>query len=181
MTTAITFTKMEAARRQLRSAIELWFAAGDPVSIHTLAAAAHQIIHDLNTRNKGPDLLLDAKFIKSEYRKEFVADIKSASNFMKHADRGKMGSARTFEFDPESNDNFIMFSIIGIRYLGEKLGAEEIAFERWHTFRNPNLMSDAGKTQFEKTFTATQLEAFRGIKKHKFLEAFRLFERQSDV
>ncbi len=94
MTTPITLTKMEAARRQLRSAIELWFAEGDPVSVHTLAAAAHQIIHDLNRRNKGPDLLRDTKFIKSEYRNEFVSDIKSASNFMKHADRGKMGQPK---------------------------------------------------------------------------------------
>ncbi len=72
-----------------------------------------------------------------------------------------------------------MFSIIGIEYLGEKLGAEEIAFERWHTFRNPNLMSDAGKVQFDKAVTVAQLEIFRTIKKHKFLEAVRLLVRQS--
>src|SRR5207245_10811773 len=34
----ITVTKLDAARRQLRTAIRLWFEEGDPVSIHTLAA-----------------------------------------------------------------------------------------------------------------------------------------------
>ena len=32
-------TKLDAARRQLETAITLWFHDGDPVSIHTLAAA----------------------------------------------------------------------------------------------------------------------------------------------
>jgi argininosuccinate synthase len=64
--TSIIVTKIEAARRQLNTAIELWFNDGDPVSIHTLASSAHQIIHDLNRRNKGPDLFLDTIFIKEE-------------------------------------------------------------------------------------------------------------------
>ena len=181
MNSSITVTKIEAAHRQLRTAIELWFADGDPVSIHTLAAAAHQVIHDLNKRSNGPDLLLDTRFIKDEYRKEFAADIKHASNFMKHADKDKGGAAAVLEFMPESNDNFISFSIFGLGYLGEKLGAEEIAFERWHTFRNPNLMTDAGKALFEQSFTTAQVEVLRSIQKHKFLEAFRLAVRQSDA
>ena len=174
MNTSITVTKIEAAHRQLRTAIELWFADEDPISIHTLAAASHQVIHDLNKKNNGPELLLDNKFIKDEYRREFVADIKHASNFMKHADHDIGGAAAVLEFRPDSNDNFITFAIFGLRYLGEKLGAEEIAFERWHTFRNPNLMNEAGKALFEQNFTTTQIEMLRAIPKHKFLETFRL-------
>ena len=125
--------------------------------------------------------MLDTRFIKDEYRKEFAANIKHASNFMKHAERDKGGPVAVLEFEPESNDNFITFTIFGLQYLGEKLGAEEIAFERWHTFRNPNLMSDAGKAQFEKSFTTAQVEMLRSIEKHRFLEAFRLVVRQSDA
>ena len=43
----ISISKLDAACRQLDCAIELWFADGDPVSIHTLACASHQIIHDI--------------------------------------------------------------------------------------------------------------------------------------
>lgn len=117
----IFITKLDAARRQLRTAIELWFADGDPVSIHTLLSAAYQIVHDLNRKNKGPALLYDATFIRKERRSAFVYAIKSASYFMKHADRGKMGKAKTFEFDPELNDNLIVCTIVGLQSLGEKL------------------------------------------------------------
>ncbi|MGZ4990187.1 MAG: hypothetical protein ACXV8S_05435 [Methylobacter sp.] len=174
MNNTITVTKIEAAHRQLRSAIELWFADGDPISIHTLAAASHQVIHDLNKRNKGPDLLLDTKFIKSEHRKKFVDDIKHASNFMKHADRDDGGAAAVLEFMPESNDHFIMFAIFGLKYLGENIRAEEIAFECWHIFRNPDLMTDEGKAIFEQTFTVEQLNAIRPMPKNEFLHRFRL-------
>jgi hypothetical protein len=44
--------KIEAARRQLDSAIELWFLDKDEVSVHTLAAAAYQLVHDLKRNIK---------------------------------------------------------------------------------------------------------------------------------
>jgi len=179
MIAAITVTKIEAARRQLRTAIELWFSDDDPISIHTLAAAAHQIIHDLNRRNKGPDMMLDTKLVKDEFRKEFASEMKNAANFLKHADRGKMGIAKVFEFNPESNEHFIIFSIIGLRYLGEQLSAEEIAFERWQMFKNPDLLTDAGKELFEQNFTVEKLAVIRATPKHKFLEAFHLIVGQA--
>lgn len=46
----IQISKLEAAKRQRDTAIKMWFADGDPVSIHTLAAAAHQIINDVNEK-----------------------------------------------------------------------------------------------------------------------------------
>src|SRR6266478_2929934 len=42
-TAAIIVNKELAARGQLHTAIALWFSYGDPVSIHTLAAAAQGI------------------------------------------------------------------------------------------------------------------------------------------
>lgn len=40
----IQVTKLDAVRRQLETAVILWFHDGDPVSIHTLTGAAYQII-----------------------------------------------------------------------------------------------------------------------------------------
>jgi hypothetical protein len=45
---AIAFTKLDAARRQINTAIWLWFNGADIVSIHTLAAAAHRIILEVS-------------------------------------------------------------------------------------------------------------------------------------
>jgi len=41
----IMISKLDAARRQLATAITLWFEDRDPVSIHTLVFAAYEIIH----------------------------------------------------------------------------------------------------------------------------------------
>ena len=43
----VKLTKIEAARRQIESAIWLWFLDGDPVSIQTLAAAADRTLLEL--------------------------------------------------------------------------------------------------------------------------------------
>ena len=67
----LRISKIDAARRQLDCAIELWFFDKDEISIHTLAAAAYQIIHDLKV-HKGivRDLLYDSAMIKDEYRND---------------------------------------------------------------------------------------------------------------
>lgn len=43
----VKLPKMEAARRQIESAIWLWFVNDDMVSVHTLAASAHRTLVDL--------------------------------------------------------------------------------------------------------------------------------------
>jgi hypothetical protein len=53
-TTTLTIGKLDAARRQLSTAITLWFGSDDPVSIHTLAHAAYEIIHTVS-RKRNPD------------------------------------------------------------------------------------------------------------------------------
>ena len=54
-------TKLEAAKRQLDCALELFFDEKDAVPIHTLACAAHQVIYDINRDQNGPELLFDYK------------------------------------------------------------------------------------------------------------------------
>lgn len=88
----LSVTKLDAARRQLVTAIRLFFKGGDPVSILTLAANAWEIIDTLCNRQgtdsfsnqtrenlpPGTDLMFD--FINKPYR-----------NFFKHADRDPDG------------------------------------------------------------------------------------------
>ena len=163
-------TKMEAAHRQLCVAIRLWLEDGDQIAIHSLAAAAHQIIHDLNRRKKGPALLFDTNLIPKEHRQPFVTALKSASWFMKHADRGRTGAAKEFDFDPGWNIHLIMFSIFGIKYLGEEFTVEEVAFERWHALNNPHLMTDEGRELFAKVFLVDTADHLRSVPKRNFFE-----------
>ena len=109
----VTVKKLEAAKRQLHTAITLWFADGDFVAVHTLACAAHQIVHDIKEKNKGAELLLDSCVIRDEFRKEYLAEMRKAMRFFKHADRDPDPNG-TVEFSPAITDLFILFTIIGL-------------------------------------------------------------------
>src|SRR5438045_7911123 len=56
-------TKLEAAVRQLRAAILLYFSNGDEVAIHTLAFAAHEILRQL-AKARGIQVGLDGETIE---------------------------------------------------------------------------------------------------------------------
>jgi hypothetical protein len=46
----LTISKLDAAKRQLETVIRLYFSNGDPVAIHTLTAAAYNVIRDVTAR-----------------------------------------------------------------------------------------------------------------------------------
>jgi hypothetical protein len=90
-------TKLDAARRQLETAIILWFHDGDPVSIHTLAAAGYQIVYDLNMHRGGAPMMRDSPSIRPEYLLEWRKIMSRYGNFFKHADKDPK---RTVFFPP---------------------------------------------------------------------------------
>ncbi|HEV2335198.1 MAG TPA: hypothetical protein VGS13_06865 [Stellaceae bacterium] len=87
----IHITKLDAAKRQLRTAIKLWFTGEDPVSVHTLAAAAHEIVHTLFRRRGLSGLLFDSPLIKEECRSMWAKRMKAVATFFKHAQRDPDG------------------------------------------------------------------------------------------
>ena len=91
----ITLTKLDAAKRQLRTAIRLWFEDGDPVSVHALAYAAYEIAHVVSKKRNHTrrDLIYDSLAVKDEYRAEFNISIKKHANFFKPR-RSFTGSSR---------------------------------------------------------------------------------------
>jgi hypothetical protein len=79
---AIRIGKMDAAHRQLKAAIRLWFADEDPVAVHTLAAASHEIILALFKKSGLSGLLFDSEDFKAEHREKIVRAIKSRRIFL---------------------------------------------------------------------------------------------------
>lgn len=82
----LKISKLDAAKRQLETAIRLYFNSADPVSIHTLACAAHSIISDLNKKYKGKPMIMSDFGIKDEYKnmvKKRCESIKTFSNTLK--------------------------------------------------------------------------------------------------
>lgn len=171
----IKVTKIEAARRQLCTAIELWFVDGDPVSTHALAFGAHQVVQDLMRRqNKTPQLAFDLSLFKPEHRTGIMDMLTEAGYFAKHADRGKASKLRrTVSFDPDLTRVFIAFTMSGLRYLNQDFSTEEMAFNLWHMVHAPDLLTDAGKNYFKDGEGVEMADALRSIPKNDFLQSIR--------
>jgi len=151
-------TKLESARRQLRVAISLWFQNGDEIAIHTLACAAHQIIHDINQKKGGRDLLYDSIIFRPEYQSDAVKWLKKDMNFFKHADKDPEGVT---EFCPSLSELFIIMSLFGIEIFGLKHDPIESAFISWHMIRHPEHLTDKGlseRARFAELGGLTELE-----------------------
>jgi len=80
-------SKLQAAQRQLRVAIRLFFEHRDLVAVHTLGAAAQDILRDLARPRGIKSIFKDNENIRPEYRERLGSIFREAQNFFKHADR----------------------------------------------------------------------------------------------
>jgi hypothetical protein len=169
-------TKLDAARRQLDTAIELWFHDADPVSIHTLVFASHEIIHRLFKRQGGKDLLFDSSRIKEEFKKEFNIRLKKWSAFFKHAER-ETNPDDAIDFKEGINMVFLVLTIQGLVKMGKKLNAVESAFIfRLSLFHPDWFLEDVG----EDSIPPESVEQLKRIDKANFLEGYLHIWTESD-
>lgn len=85
--TKIRINKMDAARRQIDSAIRMTFANEDPVAIHSVVAAGHRIIKDIcELRGDVESYLRFTDWIEPQFEREFWRHLNASANFLKHAD-----------------------------------------------------------------------------------------------
>jgi len=101
----LIISKLDVAKRQLEIAIRLYFNFDDPVSIHTLTAAAYNVLRDLN-KGRGNDPVLVKEWfvkhlIKPEKQKEYKKLMNEAENFFKHADKDP---GETYAFRPRQTE-----------------------------------------------------------------------------
>lgn len=123
---ADNISKIDGARRQLETAIDLYFENRDSLSVHTLAWAAFKVLFDLYPlhNNDGFAANLDAMMGKEGWQ-----SMSGVANFLKHADR-----------DPdallERHHPMMGMAIIGLavllygRVAGE-LTVKMMAFDHW--------------------------------------------------
>lgn len=111
----VEISKTDAARSQLCEAIMLFFERRDPVSIHTLAWAALEIIHCHLPVNNGNVSEMYAFthyhsiYIKEEYKKIFANKLREARNFFKHAARDL---DKKIQFKPELNECVLLEAVL---------------------------------------------------------------------
>lgn len=139
--------KLEAAKRQLETATILYFNEKDPISIHTLAAAAHQVIADLNKKAGGKPLILEGAIIKEEYKEEFIKMIREAKNFFKHAD---IDQDKVLDFNPAANDYYLLDACEGYELLTGEKNPYFIIYRGWFHYIHPNILSNPVSAQIIK-------------------------------
>jgi hypothetical protein len=120
-------TKIDAATRQIETAIDLYFHDGDPVSVHTLTMAALEIVRIL--AGKKHRVLNIRRFlnqlVKPEFHEEVARKMSEPENFFKHASRDKNG---TIDFDPRQTEWWLLDAVFACRAL-------EIETPRMELFR----------------------------------------------
>ena len=137
MNTNIKISKLDAAKRQLETAILLYFNSADPVSIHTLTGAAHGILTNL-IENKGGSSLIKLyvkTYIKKEFQIEIGKKITLARNHFKHANQNP---DFVLDFNPEGNDIFLHDACTMYQALtSERIPYLDI-FISWYVMHNQN-------------------------------------------
>jgi len=166
-------TKLDAAQRQLRTAILLWFSGGDPISIHSLAYAAYEVIHAISKRHNPQrrDLLFDSRFIREEARSEFNKLLKMHANFFKHANRD---ANDTIEFSPMISETFILHGILGLDACSMPKSDEEVAFASWLFLHDIELLTQEGREMFANIISIDDFNEMRRMSKPQFLEEVRM-------
>jgi hypothetical protein len=164
-TRKIKISKLEAARRQLDTAIRLYFANGDPVSTQTLAAAAFEILKDLDKHGPKTGTFHDRiqVNVKPEYRKYVLNLFKESQNFFKHADQDP---EKILEFGLAWPEYYLANASEKYRELAAEQSAEMFVYALWFSFQNPQLLTPLAAKHFaqlqgpEKYSSNQRLEFF---------------------
>jgi hypothetical protein len=141
----VRVTKLDAAKRQLETAIMLYFHDGDPVSIHTLCCAAYSVIHALNKKRNSPisrnDLMLKDldQYLATKADKKLFRDSMSASqNFFKH---GATDPDAEHTFNTEFTERLLIDAVQKYsRLVGECPRIMTVYFV-WFTIQHTEIMS----------------------------------------
>lgn len=133
-------TKLDAARRQLETAIWLLFEKADAVSIHTLAHASFGILKSVAEYRKKKRVLEAVDEIATSKRK-FWNGFNRAGNFFKHGDRDPEGVLSGVP--EEENEALISLAVEIYRDLGGSLTPEIESFYLWWRSINFESIGDA--------------------------------------
>src|SRR3989338_1475671 len=140
----LRLSKMDAARRQLETAIRLYFNWGDAVSIHTLAAAARNVLVNLCEHRdlKHPILFenLLNEAISPEHHQEVRNKFRAPENFFKHADRDP---EEILEFNPEASEYWLLEAVEAYTLLTQEHVPVLHAYRGWWLLHHRNLLTNA--------------------------------------
>jgi hypothetical protein len=172
----IKISKTDAAKRQLETAIRLWFYSGDPVSIHTLAAAALQLLHDLGQKQGTGAILRDLPGVLAGRRNELRKLIKGYENFFKHADNDPNA---LLDFCPDATELFILDAVLTYTKLTGDSAPIFDTFRVWVLAHNPKYMDIPSRKKFFESLKIYGTDFLNVPKTIFFAEFLKLLEKTS--
>jgi hypothetical protein len=130
--------KLDAAKRQLGTAIRLFFEERDVIAIHTLASAAQELLSDLLKAGGGRSLYEELpQWIEPEHVADFRKALRKPQNFFKHADRDPTSSLR---FPPAMTEYALFDCVWMYQRLTGYNTRESFAFGAWFHFQHPDVL-----------------------------------------
>ena len=161
---ATKVTKLEVARDQLDAAIELFFLSDNTIAVHTLTAAAYNVLRDLAKRDGSEFPFIKSGFIDTlkEFEKGKVMSFLNApENFFKHADRDPEG---VLEFDPELTELLLMDACSYFKTNLDHKPRHFDAIKVWSGTLRPDVPADS----FEGRFTLAMIQDLKAAGRRHF-------------
>lgn len=135
---ATVITKLEAAGRQLDTAIRLFFGNGDAVSIHSLAVAAANVFADVAEHmNAGVSWRTRARDDSHLSMMKLKAVMHEEWNFFKHADRDPNAM---LNFNEHLSEDFMFMAVLDCGDLHFTTCSMQ-AFQIWYIAAHPERFS----------------------------------------
>lgn len=129
----IALTKLEAAERQIRTAIDLYFLHGDLISVMTLAGAAEEICGNILKR-QGKKNILGVMYEEASKQglaiteQEIYNRASKLRNAIKHATAQEEDN---FYFDEEASVLMLVRAVVNFQLCGQPLPQELEKFIIW--------------------------------------------------
>ena len=164
----VLVTKLSAARSQLETAIWLWFQEIDPVSVHTLAVAAHDCFNALveHATDKPSKLQIWLAEKSNERRKR----VRIAQNFFKHGSIDLKGEVPLHSIDTEA---FMMDAVSSFELLAKERSALMRLYQHRFLYEHPALITKEALPVFAKNAKVHQL--FDSSRKEFFERLYPIF------
>jgi hypothetical protein len=146
----IQISKIDAAKRQLETTIDLYFHSGDPVSIHTLAAASYDVLHGLCKAKDIKSFVKNIDMIREEKRKDYLDMMNEPQNFFKHANHDQN---KLYEFRTATTDFFIWDACQMYQKITEETVKPFYIFVLWFYVQNPDVFNEGPAKIFWRNMT----------------------------
>jgi hypothetical protein len=136
-----SLTKLEVAKQQLQAGIWSLFHEQGAVAVHTVVAAAYQILDDL-AYQQGLTTARHSPYIREGKQQRWCMALNHAQNFFKHADRDPDA---ILDFNPELSHVFLVHALDLYKQLTQvPLFFEGRVYELWFhaRYKDENLLEE---------------------------------------